>query len=176
MKRLLLTLLAALAAFSAAGAANAQEARGDLCRVYVVDVAKTLKAEREHRERYDIERKERALAAALITLSEFSTVIGEEELTTKTYRFPKSRLYITASVFYTDESMASEVGSDSVMLSVAISRGRLREAFTAENNAVAELTARFDTARVTKRVRVGGRLYVLELLCNRKPSSTDDRP
>ena len=47
-------------------------------------------------------------------LGKFTTVLGEEELTTKAFRLPGTRLFIVASVFYTDESMASEKGSDSV--------------------------------------------------------------
>jgi hypothetical protein len=172
-----LALAFALAQAAPASAASARDVK-DLCRVMVVDVAKGLKAEREHRERYDPERRDRAFAAAEVVLPEFSTVRGEEELTTKTYRFPGSRLlYITASVFYTDESMSSEQGADSMMLAVAVSRRRLREAVTAEDNAVAELTsAGFDTARVTKRVWVGGRLYILELHCNRKRTPDGGQP
>ena len=170
MKRLLLTLLAALAAFCAAGAANAQEARGDLCHVYVVDVLKGRKALAEYKGTPDDEKGEKALADAVVTFPEFRTVLGEEELTTKTYRFPRSRLYITASVFYTDESMGSSAGADSMLLGVAVTGRALKGAFDAENNAVAELTdLHVDTARVKKYIRVGGRLYLVGLECGRAP-------
>ncbi|HEX7957549.1 MAG TPA: hypothetical protein VF508_11435 [Pyrinomonadaceae bacterium] len=179
MKRLLTTalpavLLAALAAApqvcaQAAGSARAQ-ADGDLCHVYVVDVLKARRAQAAYRDTGDPGRDTRALAAAQVVFPEFRTVRGEEELTTKSYRFPGSRLLITASVFYTDESMASAAGNDSMLLGVAVSRRVLRDAFDEENNAVAELTsAGADAARVKKYLRVGGRLYLLGLQCNRKP-------
>ena len=182
MKRLLTTaLLAALAAAAPAharpaGAARAQEGRGDLCHVYVGAVLKARRAQEEYRDTGDPDRDARAMAAAQVVFPEFRTVHGEEELTTKSYRFPGSRLYITASVFYTDESMASAAGADSMMLAVAVSRGALRDAFEVENNAAAELTSMgFDTARVKKYVRVGGRLYLLGLQCSRKPPPDDGR-
>jgi len=182
MKRLLATLFVTLAAASAASAQSAGTARtqgdGDLCHVYVVDVLKARKAQEEYRDTGNPERDAKALAAAQVIFPEFRTVRGEEELTTKSYRFPGSRLYITASVFYTDESMASAAGADSMLLGVAVSRRALRDVFAAENNAVAELTsATADAARVKQYVRVGSRLYLLGLQCNRKelPDEGDAR-
>ena len=187
MKRLLKTaLLAALAAPAPAparpaGAARAQEGEGDLCHVYVVDVLKARRAEQEYRDTGDPERDTRALAASQVIFPEFRTVLGEEELTKKTYRFPGSRrLFITAAVFYTDESMASAAGVDSMLLVVALSRRALKDdedVFDAENNAVAELTsATADTARVKQYVRVGGRLYLIGMECRRKPAPKADAP
>lgn len=173
MKRLLAALLAALAAACAASAQTGDTARaqgvGDLCHVYVVDVLQAQKAQEEYRDTGDPERDAKALAAAQVVFPDFRTVHGEEELTTKSYRFPGSRLYITAGVFYTDESMASAAGFDSVLLGVAVSRRPLKDVFGAENNAVAELTsATADAARVKQYVRVNRRLYLVGLQCNRK--------
>ena len=173
MKRLLAALLAVLAAACAASAQTDDTARaqgvGDLCHVYVVDVLKAQKAQDEYRDTGDPERDTKALAAAQVVFPEFRTVRGEEELTTKSYRFPGSRLYITAGVFYTDESMASAAGFDSMLLGVAISQRPLKDVFGAENNAVAELTsATADAARVKQYVRVNRRLYLVGLQCNRK--------
>ena len=173
MKRLLAALLAVLAAACAASAQTDNTARsqgvGDLCHVYVVDVLKARKAQEEYRDTGDPERDSKALKAAQVVFPEFRTVRGEEELTTKSYRFPGSRLYITAGVFYTDESMASAAGFDSVLLAVAVSRRPLKDVFGAENNAIAELTsATADAARVKQYVRVNRRLYLVGLQCNRK--------
>ena len=170
MKRLTTAfLLAGLTAFGAPPA----RAAGDLCHVYVVDVAKARKAQEEYLDAPSEETEKRALAAQVV-FPEFHTTLGEEELTTKSYRFPGSSLYITASVFYTDESMASAAGADSMLLAVAVSRAALKEALSAENNAVAELTsAGADAARVKKYLRVGGRSYLLGLQCNRKPLPED---
>ena len=162
MKRLLAALLAAL--FASAG--EPARADGDLCHAYVVDVAKGRKALDEGPR--DPERFKRALADSQVVFPEFRPLRAEEALTTKTYRFPHGGgLFITASVYYTDESMLSAAGADSMLLAVAVSGKQLDGALTAENNAVAELTsATADTARVKKWVRVGGRLYVVGLQCN----------
>ncbi|HEX6182431.1 MAG TPA: hypothetical protein VFZ44_00875 [Pyrinomonadaceae bacterium] len=173
MKRLLAALLAALAPVCAANAQTDNTARAqgvsDLCHVYVVDVLKAQKAQDEHRDTGDPEKDYRALKAAQVVFPEFRTIHAEEELTTKSYRFPGSRLYITAGVFYTDESMASAAGFDSMLLAVAVSRRPLKDVFGAENNAVAELTsATADTARVKQYVRVNRRLYLVGLQCNCK--------
>ena len=164
MKRLLTALLATLLSV---GAVRAQ-ARGDLCHVYVLDVVKGQKAFEE--DSGDPKKLEKSLADWQVLFPEFRTVLGEEELTTKSYRFPRGRgLYITASVFYTDESMASAAGADSMLLAVAVADRPLKDALAFENNAVAELTsATADTARVKKQIRVGGRLYLVGLQCNRK--------
>ncbi len=93
----------------------------------------------------------------------FNPEVYEEELTNKTFRIPRTRLIVTASVFYTDESMASRHGADSVRLGLAISAKAWPSAFASPNNAVAELTsATFDTAQVyTTRFVTGRRLLIL---------------
>jgi hypothetical protein len=180
MKRLTAALLAALAAACTAsaqteGTAARAQGVGDLCHVYVVDVLKAQKAREEYRDTGDLEGDTRALAAAQVLFPEFRTVRGEEELTTKSYRFPGSRLFITASVFYTDESMASAAGADSMLLGLAVKPRALKDAFDAEGGATAELTsAGADAARVKQYLRVGRRLYLVGLQCNRKRPDEDD--
>jgi hypothetical protein len=171
MTHRLLALWLVLAAATVASAQSAGEVRthgdDDLCHVYVVDVLKARRAQEQY-ERVGPERGTRALEAAQVVFPEFPTVVGEEELTTKAYRFPGSRVFITASVFYTDESMASAAGADSMMLAVAVTRRPFRHAFEVDNNAVAELTSTgSDTARVKKHVRIDGRPYLLGMECRR---------
>lgn len=162
MKRLFLAALLASAAAPVAAAQNG----ADLCHVYVVDVGKARKAREGYRDTGDPERDARALAAAQVVFPEFRAAVGEEVLTTKTYPFPGGRLFITASVYYTDESMRSAGGFDSVLLGVAVSERALDDALSAENNAVAELTLDgFDTARAKKYLRVGGRDYLVGVEC-----------
>src|ERR1044071_151255 len=157
MNRLTMALL--LAALTAFGAPSAR-ADGDLCHVYVVDVAKARKAQEEYSDTPSEQTEKRALAAQVV-FPEFYTTRGEEELTTKSYRFPGSGLYITASVFYTDESMASAAGADSMLLAAAVARAALREPLSAEENAGADLPpGGAAAARVKKSLRVGGRLYL----------------
>ena len=116
----------------------------------------------------------KALAVGQTVFAEFYPVMGEEELTTKTYRFPGTRLMITASVYYTDESMASAEGSDSMTISIAVSPRSLKNALTAENNASSEITSndRLDTIRAKKYMRVNGRLYLVGIECRRKTSTS----
>jgi len=152
------------------GLAATTQAQGDVCHVYVVDSALA--------ERYrDAPEKEQArLAKAAQTIfPEFQPVIGEEELTTKTYRFPRSKLIITASVFYTDESLRSVKSADSINVAVVVSPRRLREALSADNNAAAEATYTGEpiTIQARKFVRVNNRTYAvgIECHCNKKTAS-----
>jgi hypothetical protein len=97
---------------------------------------------------------------------EFSPVIGEEELTNKVFRIPETNLTVTASVFYTDESMASKAGQDSIQLALAVSKRAWPDAFQSPNNAVSEVTlATFDTARVQTNVRFGFRKLLVSMEC-----------
>lgn len=151
------------------GAASAQSQR-DVCHVYVVDVAKAKRAAASFTETGNAAADAKALSVGQTVFPEFKPVVGEEELTTKTYRFPESNLMITASVFYTDESMASAEGSDSMLIGIAVSPKGLKDALVAENNAVSELTNndKLDTVRAKKYVRVNRRLYLLGIECRCK--------
>jgi hypothetical protein len=166
MKQIIIVQLMVLFATSLAAA----QTRGDVCHVYVVDVEKATKAARSFRESGVAQADAKALAVGQTVFAEFRPVIGEEELTTKTYRLPGSNLTITASVYYTDESMASVHGSDSMLVGVVVSPRAQKDAISAENNAVAEVTYgdNVDTVRAKKYVRVNGRLYLVGIECRRK--------
>ena len=145
------------------------ETTKDSCHVYVVDVAKGRKAW-EERPKQSTAEQDKAISEAKTEFPEFYPLIGEEELTTKTYRFPRTRLVITASVFYTDESMASAEGVDSMLIGIVVSPRAQREAISAENNAVAEVTmnAHRDTVRAQRYVRVTSRLFLVGIECRSK--------
>lgn len=146
--------------------------KGDTCHVYVVDVVKAQKALEAFRETGNVQADAKALSVGQTLFPEFRTIIGEEELTNKTYPFPSSSLIITASVFYTDESMASSEGADSMLLGIAISPKAQRDALSAENNSVSEVTLNGrDTVRAKKYVRVSGRLYLVGVECHCKERS-----
>lgn len=165
MKRL---LLAALLMAPAAQAAPARDG-SDLCHVYVVDVEKARRARAEYRDTGDPAKDTAALAAAQVVFAEFRAFVAEERMTTKSYPFPGSRLFVTASVYYTDESMLSAVGADSMLLAVAVADRPLDDALSADDNAAAELTlGGADTARAKKNLRVGGRLYLVGVECRCK--------
>ena len=166
MKRIALANLLLLLLSSAVFA----QTRGDVCHVYVVDVEKARKALEAYRDTGNPGADTKAMRAAETRFPEFRTTIGEEQLTTKTYPLPGSKLIITASVYYTDESMASAEGVDSMMLAVAVSDKALGNAASAEDNAVAEVTynQHADTVRAKKYVKVGGRLHLVGIECHCK--------
>lgn len=98
----------------------------------------------------------------------FTTEIGEEVLTTKTYPLPGTKLIITASVYYTDESMASKAGSDSMQLGIVVSKRALKDALMSLNASVAEVTLNtLDTVRTEKGVRLGKTNLSVGLICSR---------
>ena len=95
-------------------------------------------------------------------------MLAEEELTTKAFRLPGTRLFIVASVFYTDESMTSAKGSDSVMLELALSTGQKRDVLHSLSWAEAEMPLNgFDVGRVSMMVRVNSRLKMVVMECRK---------
>ena len=101
-------------------------------------------------------------------LGSFQTVIAEEELTTRAFRLPRTGLYIVASVFYTDESMASEKGADSIALELALSRDKLRDVLRSLGWAEAEMPlSTFDVGRVTMLIKVNGRAQLVLMECKK---------
>jgi len=154
------------------GTASAQS-QGDVCHVYVLDVAKARRAAESFTETGNAAADAKALSVGQTVFAEFSPVMGEEELTTKSYRFPGTRLMITASVYYTDESMASAEGSDSMTIGIAVSPKSLKNALIAEQNAASEVTSnKVDTVRAKKYLRVNGRLYLIGIECRRKQTTS----
>jgi len=160
-RKLVLAVLLLLPAVAVA------QTRRDTCHVYVVDVAKARQTAASFRESGDPKADAKALSAGQTVFPEFYPTIGEEQLTTKTYRFPKSNLTIAASVFYTDESMASSKGNDSMLLGIVVSRKAERDATSASNNAVTEVTYNdsLDTVRAKKFLTLNGRQYLVGLEC-----------
>lgn len=163
-------IIATLILFPLLSGISGAQTRSDACHVYVVDVALAKSAAESFRETGNAARDAKALSAGQTVFPEFRPVIGEEELTTKTYRFPGSNLTITASVYYTDESMASAAGSDSMVVGVLVSRKPQRDALSADDNAVAEVTydGNLDTVRAKKYVKVNRRLYLVGIECRCK--------
>ncbi len=158
-----------------AGSALAQT-NTDTCHVYVIDN----KATAQFREKTDLDafmkkskqEQEAIMDAAGVgkTFDEFTTKVGEEELTTQTFPFPKIKYVITASIFYTDESMASTGHQNSMLMAIAVGPKALKEALSAPDAAVLEISydEHTDVARVKKNIIIDGRLYVVGLECHCK--------
>ena len=101
-------------------------------------------------------------------LGSFHTVIGEEELTTRAFKLPSTGFFIVASVFYTDESMASEKGVDSVSLELALSKGKQRDVLRSLSWAEAEMPlSTFDIGRVSMLIKVNGRAQLVVMECKK---------
>jgi len=134
---------------------------GDFCHVYVVDVANAEKLNNSNRD-------PKSAGDVETDFPEFRTDIGEEALTTKTFPFPKSKLIITASVYYTDESMASKRGVDSMLMGIVVAPTAKESAISADDNAFAEVTFfDRDMTRVKKYLKVNGRRYLVGMQCKR---------
>lgn len=145
MKKIFTIALAGLALALSSNNVPAQNG-SDNCEMYVVD----------------------ADAKKDVMLEKFTTVIGEEVLTNKNYTLLKTGLFITASVYYTDESMASEHGYDSMMLGVAVSEKPLPDAFSTPHNAFAEVTlATLDMIRAKMYYQVKGKTYLVGIQCSK---------
>jgi hypothetical protein len=158
------------------GSLASAQSNSDTCHVYVVDV----KATQEFSEKTDMDalmqkskKEQEAIAKAAglgKTFDEFLTKVGEEELTTKTYAFPNGNGVITASVYYTDESMASTGFSDSMLLAISVAAKASDSALVAPDAAITEVSynENTDAVRVKKKMILNGREYVVGLECRCK--------
>ena len=103
-----------------------------------------------------------------VLLGTFKTTIAEEELTTKSFPLPGTKLFIVASVFYTDESMASTKGADSISLELVLSLGKKWNVLASLNWAEAEMPLNgFDVGRVTMKVVTQGRRNFVMMECRK---------
>ena len=147
----------------------------DKCHVYVVDLAKSTHALKTLEKAESEEALAKALSAAQTIFPEFQPTIGEEELTTKHYSFPGSKLVITASVYYTDESMASHgegassSRNDSMLVGITVAnRGKESAIEPHAGNAITEVTYDQYTnkIRAKQHVKVLGRMYLVGIECD----------
>ena len=154
----------------------------DICHVYVLDV-EAVRQLREKMDASDFAAKSRQEQEAIIkaagakTYEEFATKVAEEALTTKSYPFPKGKQVITASIFYTDESMGSTAGQDSMLLAISVAAKSSDDALSAPDAAVAEITydGNTDAVRVKKNLVVDGRWYVVGLECRCKQAKVKEK-
>ncbi len=157
---------------------NSTNKNVDICHVYIVDTKKALKFDELYLESAKPEADENLIKLKKeieTDFPEFKTLIGEEELTTKHYNFPNSDLIITASVYYTDESMGftkpnGNFLADSMLIGISVSNKRSISSigFPPINNAVSEVIYDENTnlVRVKQYVKVKGRVYLVGLECD----------
>lgn len=100
-------------------------------------------------------------------LGQFTTVIGEENLTTRAFRLPRTKLFIVASVFYTDESLASKSGQDSISMELTLSVSKKRDVLRSLSWADAEMPLNpFEVGRVTMLAKVNGSSQLITMECS----------
>lgn len=134
------------------GVALAQSGNSDRCEVIAIDVTGKKLSQWDRLEGH--------------RLGIFDTKIAEEELTTKIYPLPKTNLFIVASVWYTDESMASKRGADSISMQLFVSTKPKRDLRNSLVYSDAEVPLNaFDVARVTAMAKTGRRTFMLMMEC-----------
>jgi hypothetical protein len=135
--------------------------------VYAVDVAA---AKRALQTSGDEQAQARAMKAAQTMFPEFVVAPAEEVLITKHFQLHGTKQVITASVYYTDESMASSEGSDSIVVGVAVGPREIENAIAPQalNSSIAEAAYGGHTSKVRAKqyVTVNGKLFLVGIECD----------
>jgi len=159
MCKFLTTVLVVLVFSASAFSQHAEKG----CHVYVVDVAMAKKLGDPTDEKQKECQKDPA-KCGVVKFTVFKPTMEEEDLTTKTYRFPWAPLTITANVFVTDESSLG----DSATLTITLSRSSPKDVQADENSAQAEisLSGKNSAGRVKRYYRVNNKQYLVGLECH----------
>lgn len=92
--------------------------------------------------------------------------VREEERINKYFRLPKTNWFVVASLYSTDESLASKNGADSLEMELSLAKTRKRNIFVSPAYASAEAPFNsFDTARVSMIANVGRHRQLVVLEC-----------
>ena len=92
--------------------------------------------------------------------------VSEEERINRYFRLPKTNWFIVASLYSSDESLASRNGADSLDMELSLSRKRKRNIFVSPAYAAAEAPVNsFDVSRVSIIAKVGGHRQLVVLEC-----------
>jgi len=135
-----------------AGVTPAQSGNSDRCEVIAIDVTGKKQSEWDRAEGR--------------RLGVFDTTIAEEELTTRSYPLPETKLFVVAGVWYTDESMASKRGADSISMQLFVSTKPKRELQNSLVYSEAEMPLNaYDVGRVTAMAKTGRRTFILIMEC-----------
>ena len=92
--------------------------------------------------------------------------VGEEERISRYFRLPSTRWFVVATLYGTDESMASKSGPESFEMELSLAKRRKRNIFTSPSYASSETPFNtFDIGRVSMIVRVGGHREMVIMEC-----------
>lgn len=110
------------------------------------------------------------LGKEVLASAEFRPKTGEEELTHKILDVRGTTLKAHGTVFFTDESLASNDGYDSIRMAIAFSEAKTEPE---ANSAIGEVTLKeFDTARVTTSTMWHGKRIIAFMECRLAESQT----
>jgi hypothetical protein len=92
--------------------------------------------------------------------------VGEEERLSRYFRLPSTRWFVVATLYGTDESMASKSGAESFDMDLSLSVRRKRDILASPAYASSETPFNtFDIGRVSMIVRVGGYREMIIMEC-----------
>ena len=92
--------------------------------------------------------------------------VGEEERISRYFRLPKTSWFVVASLYASDESMASKSGVESFDMELSLSKSLKRNIFASPAYASAETPFNtFDTGRLSMIVRSGGHRWMVLMQC-----------
>jgi hypothetical protein len=159
-----LLLQSFILAFICASAFKAQARDATKCYVVLVDAAGAQRLLDDAPADLTVQQLNILAEKAVRMLGEFLPDVGEEHLTTKTFPLPDTQRVVTASVYYTDES----IPGDSISLGLVVADRGYENAIAAEGNAVAETHFNEWTfiVRAKTTVAIGSRPHVLKLECH----------
>ena len=91
---------------------------------------------------------------------------GEEERIIRFVKLPRSRWFVVASVYSTDESMSSKSGPDSIDLELSLAKRRKRAILNSPSYASAEIPyGTLDVGRVSMIVHSEGHRQIVVMEC-----------
>ena len=101
-------------------------------------------------------------------LGSFETTVYEEAITTRAYKIPGSKLFLSALVFYTDEPLTGGI-KDSMSLRLAVSANRKADPLKSQALAEAEFAydKAFDAGRVSLSTVISGRSRAFVMRCKK---------
>ena len=132
------------------------------CHAYVVDTDKVKDIETFSQEQLKACEKNPE-KCGVKDFPNFVPNMGEEELTTQTYRFPWAPLTITATVFITDEMWIG----DTATLTISLGKSPPKDVQADENSAQADIVLQGagSAAKVKRYYRIKNKQYLVGLQC-----------
>jgi len=131
------------------------------CHVYVVDADKAKELEKFTPAQLK-ECEKNPEKCGVKDFPNFMPNMGEERLTTQTYRFPWAPLTITATVFITDEMWIG----DTATLTITLAERSPKDVQADENSAQADIVlTRANATKVKRYYRIKNKQYLVGLQC-----------